>query len=495
MSTPILVGAPVATPFPGRLILPLAVGVCLLGVLFPTEIFSAIQTWRDSTAYNHCFLIIPIVIYMIWDRREVLTGVAAQPAPIWALAAVPVAAVWLAAERLGIMEGRQLATVTFAEVLFLSVLGPRFWWALCGPLLYLYFLVPFAAFLTPWLQDVTTDFVRHGLDLLGIPAYVDGHVIQIPQGTFFVAEACAGLRFLIASVAFGCLYALVMYRRPARRGAFILASFIVPIIANGIRALGIVYLGYLLNSAQAAAADHIIYGWFFFSFVILMLIVAGLPFREDGMPIASRHMPLHENARWPRVTTAVVIVVCMAGLGPAAAFGLRQATMAEPIIPAGIEIGSGCTTEVRTQTHGARVVCDIGAFDVVWRVFSPHATAGTVMAARWQLTAAVQTESLSESWLANSAWRVMQSNDPPQLMAAVVWVEGRPVRPGLAMRLRMAVDSIIGAAVRPLVMAVTPAIDLGALSPDQATAVQAKLLAFLASQRLDGALQRLAHGP
>ena len=152
---------------------------------------------------------------------------------------------------------------------------------MAGPLLYLYFLVPFGEFLTPKLQDITTWFIGQGVDILGIPAYIDGYVIEIPQGTFFVAEACAGLRFLIASIAFGCLYALLMYRSPVRRGLFILASIIVPVVANGFRGLGIVVLGYMLNSAQAAAADHIIYGWVFFSFVILLLIVLGLPFRQD----------------------------------------------------------------------------------------------------------------------------------------------------------------------------------------------------------------------
>ena len=74
------------------------------------------------------------------------------------------------------------------------------------------------------LQDFTTWFTRHGLDILGIPAYIDGYVIEIPQGTFFVAEACAGLRFLIASIAFGVLYALLIYRSPVRRMVFIAAS-------------------------------------------------------------------------------------------------------------------------------------------------------------------------------------------------------------------------------------------------------------------------------
>jgi hypothetical protein len=39
-------------------------------------------------------------------------------------------------------------------------------------------------------------------------------------------------------------------------------------------------LGYWLGNAQAAVADHLIYGWVFFSLVSLILIVLGLPFRQ-----------------------------------------------------------------------------------------------------------------------------------------------------------------------------------------------------------------------
>jgi exosortase A len=259
----------------------LAIGLVALALLFRAEIMVAVRTWIDSTAYNHCFLVIPIAAYLIWDRRPALRGMTAQPLPLAALLVLPLGLVWLASERLGIMEGRQLAALTMVEVLFLTMLGWRLWLAILGPLLYLYFLVPFGEFLTPTLQDFTTWFIRHGVDVLGIPAYIDGYVIDIPEGSFFVAEACAGLRFLIASIAFGVLYALLMYRSPIRRMLFIIVSIIVPIIANGFRALGIVGLGRLLGSAEAAAADHVLYGWIFFSIVILVLIALGLPFRED----------------------------------------------------------------------------------------------------------------------------------------------------------------------------------------------------------------------
>ena len=126
-----------------------------------------------------------------------------MPRPIAALLVLPLGVAWLAAERLGIMEGRQLVAISTVQVLFLAMLGRRLWLAMLGPLLYLYFLVPFGDFLTPKLQDVTTWFIRYGVDILGIPAYIDGYIIEIPEGTFFVAEACAGLRFLIASIASG----------------------------------------------------------------------------------------------------------------------------------------------------------------------------------------------------------------------------------------------------------------------------------------------------
>ena len=59
--------------------LSLLAGILVLGFLFQTEVVTAVQTWDDSTAYNHCFLVIPIVLYLLWDRRESLRGLAACP--------------------------------------------------------------------------------------------------------------------------------------------------------------------------------------------------------------------------------------------------------------------------------------------------------------------------------------------------------------------------------------------------------------------------------
>ena len=61
MNAPVLIEAPPRAVSLGwyRALLLLVV---VLGLLFHREVAAAVRTWNDSTAYNHCFLIIPIAL-------------------------------------------------------------------------------------------------------------------------------------------------------------------------------------------------------------------------------------------------------------------------------------------------------------------------------------------------------------------------------------------------------------------------------------------------
>jgi exosortase A len=470
-------------------IIAIGVGVLSLGLLFHTEIFAAVFTWDTSTAYNHCFLVLPIVAYLLWERREVFRDAVADPMPFAALAAIPLAFAWLVAERLGIMEGRQLVAMTFAELLFFVVLGPRLWWQLSGPLLYLYFLVPFGAFITPKLQDLTTIFVRHGLPLLHIPAYIDGYTIEIPEGTFLIAEACAGLRFLIAAVAFGCLYSLIMYRSALRRTVFIAVSIVVPIIANGFRALGIVALGHYLGSAEAAETDHVLYGWIFFSIVILVLIALGLPFREDQFapsrpraPVMPHPVMPHANHLRPALLGAVGLVL-LAGIGPAIAVQFDRAAVPDmasempSLVPAG-----GCSSRPAPLTEGIdapgrllvqRFDCPSGVVTLAIEVFSPRSTVARVNAEQRRLTGVIGADDVESRPLPapntpSGAWRLVEATHPIRMAATSVWMQGKPAEGGLAARVRQAWSSIVGSRFHPVLLVVTPTGGMSGLgSPDR----------------------------
>ncbi|HEY3909580.1 MAG TPA: exosortase A [Stellaceae bacterium] len=306
----------------------------VLALVFAHDVGAAVHVWIASTAYNHCFLILPLVGFLLWERRAAIAS--ASPAPaFWPLALMPlISAVWLIAAILDVNEGRQLALVAMFEIVLLATLGPRVFRLLLAPLLFLFFLVPTGAFLVPSLQTITAKIVVAGLHAVHIPVFSDGYMIEIPEGNFEIAEACAGLRFLIASTVFGCFFAVVMYRSWLRRAAFILLSLTVPIGANGLRALGILVLAHLEGSATAVEADHILYGWLFFSLVILLLIAIGMSFVDKS---ESRDPPPARSATgsssW-RFAVVVPAAVLLAVAGPAYANRLDSRSAAAPLPPA-----------------------------------------------------------------------------------------------------------------------------------------------------------------
>ena len=142
------------------------------------------------------------------------------------------------------------------------------------PLFYMLLLVPFGDELIPPLQMITAAITVALIDMSGIPAIIDGVFIETPAGLFEVAEACSGVKFLIAMVAFGLLVANVCFLSWKRRCVFFLACMIVPILANGVRAWATIYAAQFFGIEAAAGFDHIVYGWIFFA-VVLALVITG----------------------------------------------------------------------------------------------------------------------------------------------------------------------------------------------------------------------------
>ena len=419
-------------------------GLALLCLAFRQEIGAAITVWDSSTAYGHCWLVLPIVGWLLWERRAILATGAARPTVWPAVAALPLAVMWVAADWLGIMEGRQLALVGFAELLLIACLGWRLWWALSAAFLYLAFLVPFGAFLTPALQRFTTGFILGGLRLLDIPFQANAFQIAIPEGVFYVAEACAGLRFLIASVAFGVLYAVTIFRSPWRRAAFIAVACVVPIVANGFRGLGIVLLGHALGSAQAGAADHLIYGWVFFSFVIVLLALSGLPFRQDMRPPApAAAPPLPARPRPVFAAAAAVLLLAIAGpLGLAVLDAAPHPALAA--ITPNLVLPASCRAGAATQsgaTATQSVLCGRATLQITTTIL-PAATnpARILAAARTPAEATLDGEADSQAWRtpAGAPWMLLTVKETGRQSAYAVWVDGEPMLGGLHDRLRMA---------------------------------------------------------
>lgn len=258
----------------------LAALLAVLGLTFWHTFASIVAIWIRSETFAHGFLIVPMVIYLAWSKRRVLMMLQPRPTPLAALVLLLLSIIWLVAHVGDVIGVQQFAVVAMIPVLVWVVLGIQVVRILAFPLGFLFFAVPFGDFLVPVLQDVTAHFAVKGLQLSGIPVYLEGRFFYIPSGSFEVAQGCSGIRYLIASVVLGVLYAYLMYHTLWRRLAFIILATVVPIIANGIRAYGIVMLADLSDYKLAVGVDHLIYGWLFFGVVMLLLFWLGSLFRE-----------------------------------------------------------------------------------------------------------------------------------------------------------------------------------------------------------------------
>jgi len=236
---------------------------------------SALNIWYISEIFNHCFFVIPVSLYLIWEKKGDIDWASRR----FALIAIPFITLQILLYIIGVAGDIQL----FQHAAMFSLLPSLLWFFLGNkiakqimfPLAFMLFAIPFGEELIPALQEITADISVEMLTWIGIPLYRSGLFIEIPQGKFLVAEACSGVSFLIASVVLGNLYAYMNLKRLRTRIFFVALSVIFPIIANAIRVFGIILIGYKTNMEHAVGADHLIYGWFFFAFVIICLLGLG----------------------------------------------------------------------------------------------------------------------------------------------------------------------------------------------------------------------------
>lgn len=325
---------PAAQPLPSQRWLPgfaAFVFACLLSIgVFPDAWRSMAHVWLTSDTFAHGFIALPCAIWMVWRRRGDWAGIG-QRAWWPALAAVlGCGALWLAGQLGGVASLEQFAAVATIPATLMLLAGPAMARALMFPLAFLFFAVPVGEFLTPILMDYTADATVAALRWSGVPVFREGLHFSLPTGRWSVIEACSGLRYLIASLALGVLYAYLQFGTLRYRLMFVAVAIVVPIVANWIRAYLIVMLGHLSDMKIATGADHLVYGWIFFGIVMAAMFWIGSRWREPQATGArpATHRPattiapggeaLRASAHRPAIIAALVAVAALLAWRPLA---------------------------------------------------------------------------------------------------------------------------------------------------------------------------------
>lgn len=285
--------------------------------LFRDTFWSMVSIWLRSETFTHGFFVAPIVFWLIW-RQRISISTRIPQVNFWFL--IPLLGIiffWSLGDLAFVNSVTQLCVVALLVLLVPAIFG----WAITSiiifPLFFLFFSVPLGEFLFPQLMEWTANFTVFALRLSGVPVYREGLQFVIPSGNWSVVEACSGVRYLIASLTVGTLFAYLNYQSFRRRALFILISILVPIFANWIRAYLIVMLGHFSGNKLAVGVDHIIYGWLFFGLVIILMFMVGARWaqhsRVDVLPIDRGNLPLKgfNSAPLVALTSFAVIIISL----------------------------------------------------------------------------------------------------------------------------------------------------------------------------------------
>ncbi|MBN8843459.1 MAG: EpsI family protein [Sphingomonadales bacterium] len=255
--------------------------------------------WWHSSTFTHCLLMVPMIGWLVSQRVALLrplTPVYWWPALAWIAGA---GFVWLVGEAAGVGLFRQLGLVLMLQGAVAVALGEKLVRGLLFPLAYALLLVPFGEELVPLLQTLTAYISMILLHLSGLPAELEGVFITTRAGFFEVAEACSGVNFLIAMLAYSVFAAHLCFRSWTRRIVFVTAALATTIAANALRAYGTMVAAEIWGIEAAGGIDHVFYGWVFFGLVVLIVMLVARRWFDrpandiavdvTGLDIACRH--------------------------------------------------------------------------------------------------------------------------------------------------------------------------------------------------------------
>ena len=149
-----------------------------------------------------------------------------------------------------------------------------------APVLHLIFMLPLPQFvywnLTIFLQLVSSELGVWFIELMGVPVFLEGNVIDLGVYQLQVAEACSGLRYLFPILSFSYLFG-ILYRGPFwHKAVLFLMAAPLTVFMNSFR-IGVI--GVMVNSygiEQAEGFLHFFEGWVIFGACIGILFIMAI---------------------------------------------------------------------------------------------------------------------------------------------------------------------------------------------------------------------------
>jgi exosortase len=250
-------------------------------LLFIIAFYPALQIlvakWISSDEYSHAFIVFPLICYMIWIKRDLISQVSKKYSYLGLLLLIPSIAIYYFALL------TEVHTIILLSMYF-SIIGTCIYVfglasvkILLTPFFLLLLLIPVPeqlyTFLTFPLQLKVSEISEIILRSFHIPMLRQGNVMQIPGMSFEVIEACSGLRSVVALFTLSVIMGSFTVRFFSSKLILLAASIPLAIIVNIMRVVSMILLYHYFLLDLTEGVWHTITGLLVFTIAISFLLL------------------------------------------------------------------------------------------------------------------------------------------------------------------------------------------------------------------------------
>jgi exosortase len=236
-----------------------------------------VAQWAADQDYSHGFLIVPLAVWFAWRRRTALAAASPQPSSVGlvvAAASLGLLAAGVAAAELFVARASFVGLVAGA-ILFLY--GRAHLRILTFPVGLLLLMIPppeivFNQIALP-LQLFASRVGEVTLRTAGVPVLRDGNVLELVGMQLEVAEACSGIRSILALLAFALVLGELGGCSRRHRALLAAATLPIAIAANAGRVAVTGLAAHYWSPALAEGLLHSTSGLLVFATAVAVLVL------------------------------------------------------------------------------------------------------------------------------------------------------------------------------------------------------------------------------
>lgn len=234
--------------------------IFLWALLFIPVYPEMVRDWLSHSDNSHGFLVPVIAGYFVWSRKEQLKSVVIGSSWWGGMLLFFSLAVHLLSYAGGIAFISRVALVTSLLGLVWFCMGNEFVDALVFPILFLLFMIPIPYSLMNHvalpLQTMATQLSAKIIGMCSIPFLREGNMLYFVGSQLEVAEACSGIRSLMALSMIACALSVMMNVNWKKKAALITSSIPIALLANVLRIAGTGILAHYFGDKVARGFLH-----------------------------------------------------------------------------------------------------------------------------------------------------------------------------------------------------------------------------------------------